>query len=80
MDISIACSDRSQTPELQPGETAAPGRIVAEPAETRGAGFVVERRARSAVRRLLAGVGVRISASAHPPIVVVSKAAHRDTT
>jgi hypothetical protein len=27
MDISIACSDPSPTPELQPGETATAGRI-----------------------------------------------------
>jgi hypothetical protein len=80
MDISIACSDRSQTPELQPGQTAAARRIVAEPAEAPAAGFVVERGAGSTVRRLLVGVCVSIPASAHPPVVIESKAAHRDTT
>jgi hypothetical protein len=80
MDISIACSDRSQTPELQSRQTATARRIVAEPAVARAAALAVERGARSAVRRLLVAIGMRISASAHSPIVIVSKAAHRDTT
>jgi hypothetical protein len=58
MDISIACSDRSQTPELEPGQAAATRRIVTEPPEARATSFVVERGDGSAVRCLIVAVSL----------------------
>src|SRR5258706_7499739 len=80
MDISIACSDRSPTPELQAGQTSATRPILAEPATVRATGLAGERGSGAAVRPLLVCIKVRFVASAHPPGVIDMQTAHRDSS
>jgi hypothetical protein len=77
MDISIACSDRSSSTELEPRQAAAARLVVA--VTLTASADVVDSGIRATVLDPFASIDLEVSAAA-PPIVFEEKAAHRDTT
>jgi len=76
MDISIACSDRSLTPELKSGQTAATRRILAQPSRAPRSTVLVERLDAGTARHPLVRGVSRHAAQPMTPLILENLMTH----